>query len=139
MHLVWPNPLTNRLSEVQLHPSFWRRGRTLPCANGSGPALGAVGVVAALMVEATHSMANNAGLTPTTMLSSVAIASFNDSTNFGAAGATLGQARAAPAHRVRPEAATRAAPLQANGRAFLLGGDGLFDVRPRSRAHAPSM
>ena len=108
IHLVWPNPLTNRISDVQLHPSFWLRGSSLAAANGSGTDLSAVGLEAGVMVEPSHSLTNNNGLVPTLILSSLVVASFNDSANFGPAGAMLGQS---------------------NGRAFLIGGDGLVDVR----------
>ena len=107
VHLVWPNPLTNRFSDVQLHPSFWAGEVVEGVSAGSG-SLAAVGREAAVLVEPTHSVASNLGLPPTTMFSNMVVASFNDATNFGAAASTLGHS---------------------NGRAFLLAGDGLFEVQ----------
>eukprot|EP00937_MAST-01D_sp_MAST-1D-sp2_P002641 g2641.t1 len=109
VHLVWPNQLTNRFDGVQLHPSFWRRGDLLPGAlAGSGTLLTAVGREAALLMEPTHSNANNGGAPATTMLSSMVVASFTDVRNFGDAACSLGGS---------------------NGRAFALLGDGLVDAR----------
>jgi len=109
IHLVWPNPLTNRFVAAQLHPSFWRKGDVVAGPlEGSGADLGTVGREAGVYVEPTHSVANNKGLLPTTMLSSMVVASFSDGGNYGEASASLGGS---------------------NGRAFVLLGDGLFDVR----------
>ena len=35
IHFVWPNPLTNRFTNIQLHPSFWD-GRTTALAPDKG-------------------------------------------------------------------------------------------------------
>ena len=109
---VWPNPLTNRFTNIQLHPSFWA-GQTLqlqatpssPCKScpGAGNNLAKVGDEAAIFFDKTHTVDTDRRIIPTTLISNCVIASFNDSTNFGHAGAMLGQS---------------------NGRAFLFEGDG---------------
>ena len=58
---------------------------------------------AAVFVESTHTVANNAGMQPTTMFSNMVIASFKDSANFGNVSAMLSTS---------------------NGRAFSIAGDG---------------
>lgn len=112
IHFVWPNPLTNRFTNIQLHPSFWA-GQTLqlqatpssPCKScpGAGNNLAKVGDEAAIFFDKTHTVDTDRRIIPTTLISNCVIASFNDSTNFGHAGAMLGQS---------------------NGRAFLFEGDG---------------
>ena len=112
IHFVWPNPLTNRFTNIQLHPSFWA-GQTLqlqatpssPCRScpGAGNNLAKVGDEAAIFFDKTHTVDTDRRIIPTTLISNCVIASFNDSTNFGHAGAMLGQS---------------------NGRAFLFEGDG---------------
>ena len=77
-------------------------------ANGSGTGYGRIAKEAAIMVEPTHTVGNNANLGITTMLSNFVIASFDDHKNFGHASHSLGES---------------------NGRAFILRGDGIFDVR----------
>ena len=110
IHFVWPNPLSNRFSDIQLHPSFWDDGSYVveKIANGSGTGYGRIAKEAAIMVEPTHTVGNNANLGITTMLSNFVIASFDDHKNFGHASHSLGES---------------------NGRAFILRGDGIFDVR----------
>jgi hypothetical protein len=112
IHFVWPNPLTNRFTNIQLHPSFWG-GETIKlqatpsnaCEGcpGAGNNLAKVGDEAAIFFDKTHTVATDRRIIPTTLISNCVIASFNDSTNFGHAGAMLGQS---------------------NGRAFLFEGDG---------------
>jgi hypothetical protein len=75
--------------------------------NGTG-ALARVGREAAVLFDATHTIANNAHLVPTTLISNFAVAAFRDAANFGVAASPLGES---------------------NGRAFLFAGDsGLVDV-----------
>ena len=50
-----------------------------------------MGLEAAFLFGATHTVANNAGMVPTTMLQQFVVASFNDSTNFGQASSMLGE------------------------------------------------
>lgn len=50
-----------------------------------------VGLEAAFLFDATHTIANNAGMVPTTMVQQFVVASFNDSTNFGPAASMLGE------------------------------------------------
>ena len=117
IHFVWPNPLSNRFTNTQLHPSFWD-GRSAALTNAgscrssgmfqsgcptAGTDLGAVGREAAVLFETTHTVASNSALVPTTMFSNLLVASFNDTRNYGRAGSMLGQS---------------------NGRAFLFEGDG---------------
>ena len=112
IHFVWPNPLANRFTNIQLHPSFWG-GETLElqatprdaCKScpGAGGDLAAVGSEEAIFFDSTHTIDTDRRLIPTTLIANLVIASFNDSHNFGHAGAMLGQS---------------------NGRAFLFAGDG---------------
>ena len=106
IHMVWPNPLTNRFSTVQMHPSFWDGSVVKGLVRGTGN-LGAVAREAAVLVEHTHTISNNAGLQSTTMFSDMVVASFADTRNFGHAASMLGQS---------------------NGRAFLIQGDGILEV-----------
>jgi len=109
IHMVWPNPLTNRFVDVQLHPSFWPAGQTAfaHAANGTGD-LSAVGREAAVLFEKSHTIVNNRQMPPTTLFANLVVASFNAVGNFGAAACALSKS---------------------NGRAFLVAGDsGLVDV-----------
>jgi len=109
LHFVWPNPLSNRFSDIQLHPSFWGGkiyGGADVLSRGTG-VLDMVGREGAVVVESTHTALNNNGLQPTTFFSNMIVASFNDDKNFGNASSTLGNS---------------------NGRAFTIAGDGLFEV-----------
>jgi hypothetical protein len=106
IHMVWPNPLSNRFSQVQIHPSFWLPNHTFAAANGSGALLDQVGLEAAIMVESSHCLRNNAGLSSPTMLSQFVVASFDNSALFGAASATL---------------------TTSNGRVFIVRGDILVE------------
>jgi len=122
IHFVWPNPLAQRFTNIQLHPSFWD-GQQLdlqatgaqPCRSidgsacpGPGSQLLTVGREAAILFDKTHTLSANAGMPPTTLIANCVVASFNDSHNFGLAAAMLGQS---------------------NGRAFLFEGDaGLVEV-----------
>eukprot|EP00035_Acanthoeca_spectabilis_P007460 m.136828 g.136828 ORF g.136828 m.136828 type:complete len:538 (+) comp13964_c0_seq1:53-1666(+) len=89
LHFVWPQPLSNRFSQIQLHPSFWRQGDTFAAGAGVGPGLEAIGTESAVMVEPTHSRANNKGLSAPTMLTNMVVASFDDDGNFGRAGCEM--------------------------------------------------
>lgn len=106
IHFVWPNPLTNRFTKIQLHPSFWG-GETMDLqatpANSCNGCSGAGDNLAAIFFDKTHTIATDRRIIPTTLISNFVVASFNDSANFGKAGAMLGQS---------------------NGRAFLFAGDG---------------
>eukprot|EP00729_Bicosta_minor_P010207 gene10207-30071_t len=116
IHMVWPNPLSNRFSDCQLHPSFWT-GRVFHPPGGSSNGGGGmgfgtgnltrVGYEAAVLVEPTHTVLNNAKLQSTTMFSNMVVASFTDAANFGNVSSTL---------------------TTSNGRAFAIGGDGLIEV-----------
>lgn len=87
IHMVWPNPLSNRFSDCQLHPSFWT-GRVFHPPGGSSNGGGGmgfgtgnltrVGYEAAVLVEPTHTVLNNAKLQSTTMFSNMVVASFTD-------------------------------------------------------------
>ena len=96
IHFVWPNPLTNRFTNIQLHPSFWD-GRTtalapdegggakqaagcvsaagaLPVSSrcpGPGDGLSAVGMEAALYFDKTHTIESNNKLVPTTLIANL--------------------------------------------------------------------
>eukprot|EP00038_Savillea_parva_P008071 m.174513 g.174513 ORF g.174513 m.174513 type:complete len:589 (-) comp13840_c0_seq1:78-1844(-) len=107
IHLVWPNPLTNRFSLVQIHPSFWSPNDTFVATAGTGTGLDAVGTESAIAVEASHCRANNKNLSAPIMLSHMVVASFADSGNFGAASCTLSGS---------------------NGRVFAMRGDALIEV-----------
>lgn len=105
LHFVWPQPLTNRFSNVQIHPSFSLLA-PFPAANGTGSLQG-VSRESAVLVDATHTTANNKGLPAVMMLTNMAIATFADTPRFGPLSFNLNQS---------------------NGRVFLLGGDALFEV-----------
>jgi hypothetical protein len=109
LHFVWPNPLSNRFSDIQLHPSFWSGtvfAGAAALTRGTGN-LSAVGREAAVLVESTHTVVNNAGLQATIFFSNMLVAGFRDVANFGNLAAGL---------------------HQSNGRAFIIVGDGLFEV-----------
>jgi hypothetical protein len=109
IHMVWPNPLSNRFTDVQVHPSFWIKNQWsfVLAANGTGK-LRNVGREAAILFDTTHSKAASKFMPPTTIISNFVVASFNDSANFGYAGSRIGQS---------------------NGRAFMFEGDsGNVDV-----------
>lgn len=98
IHLVWPTPLTNRMTNVAVHTGF---------ADGvsfaaSPPTSKPVARQGAVVVEPSHVVANGIGISPVLMLSNLSVGSFSDPSRF--AGASLGA-------------------QQANGRVFLLGGD----------------
>jgi hypothetical protein len=90
VHAVWPTQLSNRMSNVQLHPSFWTRALFAEPSNGTG-VLRDVGKMGALVVEPSHSAVNNGGLVPTMMIANLFTASFNDSHAFGQAASTLAE------------------------------------------------
>eukprot|EP00041_Stephanoeca_diplocostata_P016311 m.320715 g.320715 ORF g.320715 m.320715 type:complete len:518 (-) comp20325_c0_seq8:296-1849(-) len=116
LHFVWPNPLTNRFSDIQIHPSFGVSGRTFPAGNGTGTSLSAVNIESALLLEPTHSILNNEMLSATIMLSNFAVASFADTHNFGP---------------IAMQVST------SNGRAFALRGDALLEVSQFSMNNVP--
>ena len=108
VHFVWPNPLTNRFVDLQLHPSFWDGSvYDTHAGNGTGK-LVSIGREAAILFEDSHTIQNNRNLLPTTLLSNLVVASFTDMHNFGIASSGL---------------------QHSNGRAFVVGGDaGLVEV-----------
>jgi hypothetical protein len=78
-----------------------------------------VGREAAVLVENTHTVSNNANLVPTTMFSNMLIAGFHDLANFGshvASGLT-----------------------RSNGRAFMFIGDGNFEASYRIVTSNPAI
>lgn len=115
IHFVWPNPLTNRFVDIQLHPSFWDKNKSFAfgstskavAGNGTGLLTG-IGMEAAILYDTTHTISNNNHLLPTTLISNCVVAAFADSANFGVASSGL---------------------QASNGRAFLFAGDsGLVEV-----------
>ena len=107
IHLVWPTTLNNRLSNVQLHPSFDDGTRLSAVRNGSGDVGRPVARAAGVLVEASHALANSNGRLPVLMVSNLGAASFTDSAAFGAAAADLGKS---------------------NGRLFVADGDVAIEV-----------
>ncbi|MBM3494277.1 MAG: hypothetical protein FJX72_08155 [Armatimonadetes bacterium] len=103
IHLVWPTPLTNRMSNVTIHTAF-TDGRTFGAA---GPSGSTIGRQAAILVEPTHVVANGIGIVPTLMISNLSVGSFSDPDRF---------ARAAADAR------------QCGGRVFMIGGDVAIEV-----------
>lgn len=104
IHMVWPTTLSNRITNIQLHPSFDDGSRLTNARNGSGDWQGAKALSRAsgLLVEASHSKQHNNGRLAVLLLSNVFATSFNNSASFGAASANLGES---------------------NGRLFVIEGD----------------
>ncbi len=106
LHFVWPNPLTNRFSNIQIHPSF-ADDRTFPASTGTGDLSKPVALETAVLVDFDHTKANNDNLPIVLMLTNFYVASFADVPRFGPAASTL---------------------TSSNGRVFLFGGEVLVEV-----------
>eukprot|EP00756_Hemistasia_phaeocysticola_P046392 Hpha_TRINITY_DN20168_c0_g1::TRINITY_DN20168_c0_g1_i1::g.82494::m.82494 len=100
IHFVWPNPLFNRLSNIQVHPAFVDT-RTFDVNK-------TIGLEAVVVVEATHSKANNKNLSAVMQINNLAVASFADSARFGPAAASMSTS---------------------NGRVFLISGDAMIETQ----------
>lgn len=103
IHLVWPTPLTNRMSNVTIHTAL-TDGSAFKARDAGA---GVVGRQAAILVESTHVVANGIGIVPTLLLSNVSVGSFHDPERF---------AEAASDSR------------RAGGRVFLIDGDATIEV-----------
>jgi hypothetical protein len=75
LHLVWPTPLTNRMTNVAIHTGI-DDGRRFADA---------VGLQAAVLVEPTHCLANGIGIAPTLMIANLSVGSFHDPGRFAGA------------------------------------------------------
>ena len=98
VHLVWPTPLTNRMTNVAVHTAF-ADGTSFPSAGTESKAIARQGAV---VVEPTHVVANGIGIAPVLMLTNLSVGSFSDPERFHMAASSAGQC---------------------NGRVFLIGGD----------------
>ena len=121
IHFVWPNPLTNRFANIQLHPAFWS-GETVALPAGrctsTGPAtacpgpgdhLDRVGREAGIYFDKSHTVADDNAYKPITLITNLVVASFNNSVRFGSIASSSLQ--------------------QSNGRAFVFEGDaGMLEV-----------
>jgi len=105
MHLVWPTHLTNRIGNALVFTAY-DDGADFDAAAGPGELAG-VARQGAIVVEDTHTRANNAGYVATCMVNNLVVASFNDRGRFGPAAANV---------------------LEAGGRALLLGGDVFLEL-----------
>ena len=111
LHLVWPHALSNRISNAQLQPALWD-GTWVSEAGGNHSFVGVgnlsrIAREAAILVEHTHSRANNGGILPIFLISNLYTTSFYDPERFG--------------HAARKISSS-------NGRAFVAMGDAVFEV-----------
>ncbi len=103
VHLVWPTPLTNRLTNVIVHTGITDDRSFLVPGKDASP----IGRQAAVLVESSHSVTNNIGIVPALLICNLSVGSFHDPGRFGPA--------AADASRCR-------------GRAFLVDGDVAIEI-----------
>lgn len=103
IHLVWPTPLTNRMTNVAVHTGFTDSASFA----SSTPTAGPVARQGVVVVEPSHVVANGIGIAPVLMLTNLSVGSFSDPDRF--AGASM-------------------SAKEANGRVFLLGGDVTIEV-----------
>lgn len=103
IHLVWPTPLTNRMTNVVLHTGL-TDGKSF---HASHPAPASTGRQAAILVEPTHCVANGINIVPALLMSNVSVGSFHVPDRFAGAAAGAEQAR---------------------GRVFLIDGDATIEI-----------
>ncbi len=115
IHMVWPTPLTNRMTNVTVHTGI-RDGREFAALEDRAASRARpdaprdsipIGAQAAVLVEPSHVTANDIGLVPALFLSNLSVGSFTDTERFA-------------------DGAGDAA--RANGRVFLIGGDIAIEV-----------
>jgi len=103
VHMVWPTPLTNRMSNVVIHTGI-SDGKAFPTSESRAVSLGRQ---AAVLVEPTHVAANGIGIVPALLISNLSIGSFYVPDRFADAAADASRAR---------------------GRAFLIDGDIAIEI-----------